>query len=148
MAEKYLSQIYYEPESPAGFGGVDSIYRSVINEGKYEISRNIIRLWSQKQDTYTLHKPVRYRFRRNRVIVGSMEDEWEADIVIMDSLGQQNTGYKYVLTVIDVLSKYAWVEAIKAKAGENLVKTFEKIIKKGLKPKMFHTDKGTEFINR
>ena len=148
MAEKYLSQIYYDPESHASFGGVDSIYRAVKNEGKYEISRNKIRQWLQKQDTYTLHKPVRYRFRRNRVIVGAMDDEWEADLVIMDSLSQQNNGYKYVLTVIDVLSKYAWVEAIKAKTGNNLVKAFEKIIKKGRKPKMFHTDKGTEFINR
>ena len=77
-----------------------------------------------------------------------MDDEWEADLVIMDSLSRQNNGYKYVLTVIDVLSKYAWVEVIKAKTGNNLVKAFEKIIKKGRKPKMFHTDKGTEFINR
>ncbi|CAB3994179.1 uncharacterized transposon-derived [Paramuricea clavata] len=66
----------------------------------------------------------------------------------MDSLSQQNNGYKYVLTVIDVLGKYAWVEVIKAKTGNNLVKAFEKIIKKGRKTKMFHTDKGTEFINR
>ena len=148
MAEKYLSQICYDLERPASFGGVDSIYRAVKNEGKYQISRNKIRLWLQKKDTYTLHKPVRYRFRRDRLIVGAMDDEWEADLVIMDSLSQQNNGYKYVLTVIDVLSKYAWVEAIKAKTGNNLVKAFEKIIKKGRKPKMFHTDKGTEFINR
>jgi hypothetical protein len=107
-----------------------------------------MRLWLQKQDTYTLHKPVRYRFRRNRVIVGAMDDEWVADLVIMDSLSQQHNGYKYVLTVIDVLSKYAWIEAMEAKTGNNLVKVFEKIIRKGRKPKMFRTDKGTEFINR
>jgi hypothetical protein len=117
MAEKYLSQIYYDPESPASFGGIDSIYRAVKNEGKYKILRNKIRLWLQKQDTYTLHKPVRYRFRRNSVKVGAMDDEWEADLIIIDSLSQQNSGYKYVLTVIDVLSKYAWVKAIKAKTG-------------------------------
>ena len=112
-----LSQIDYDPESPASFGGIDSIYRAVKNEGKYQIFRNKTRLWLQKQDTYTLHKPVRYRFRRNSVKVGAMDDEWEADLIIIDSLSQQNSGYKYVLTVIDVLSKYAWVEAIKAKTG-------------------------------
>jgi hypothetical protein len=42
MAEKYLSQIYYDPESPASFGGVDSIYHAVKNEGKYQISQNKI----------------------------------------------------------------------------------------------------------
>ena len=99
--EKYLSQLYYNPESPASFGGVDSIYRAVKNDGKYQISRNKIRQWLQTQDTYTLHKPVRYRFKRNRVIVGRIDDEWEADLVIMDSLSTHNNGYKYVLTVID-----------------------------------------------
>jgi hypothetical protein len=71
MAEKYLSQIYYNPESPASFGGADSIYRVVKDEGKRQISRNHskIRLWLQKQDTYTLHKPVRYRFKCNCVSV-------------------------------------------------------------------------------
>jgi hypothetical protein len=58
-----------------------------------------------------------------------MDDEWEADLVIMDSLSQQNSGYKYVLTVIDVLSKYAWVEAIKAKTGNNLVRPFAVALK-------------------
>ena len=142
------NKIYYNPESPASFGGVYSIYRVVKDEGKHQISRNKIRLWLQKQDTYTLHKPVRYRFKRNRVIVGALDEQWEADLVIMDSLSKYNNGFKYILTVIDVLSKYAWVEPIKSKTGENLVKAFEKILKNGRKPETFHTDKGTDFINR
>jgi hypothetical protein len=66
----------------------------------------------------------------------------------MDSISKYNNGFKYILTVIDVLSKYAWAEPIKTKTGENLVKVFEKILKKGRKPETFHTDKGTEFMNR
>ena len=148
MAEKYLSQLYYNPEHPASFGGVDSIYRVVKEEGKHQISRNRIRSWLKKQDTYTLHKPVRIHFKRNRVLVGGFDEQWEADLVIMDSLSKQNNGYKYLLTVIDVLSKYSWVEPIKTKTGESLVQAFGKIIKKGRKPEKLHTDKGTEFTNR
>ena len=66
----------------------------------------------------------------------------------MDSLAKYNNNYKYILTVIDVLSKYAWVEPIKAKTGENLVSAFEKILEKHRKPETFHSDKGTEFTNR
>ena len=66
----------------------------------------------------------------------------------MDSISKYNNGFKYILTVIDVLSKYAWAETIKTETVENLVKAFEKILKKGRKPETFHTDKGTEFINR
>ena len=36
-----------------------------------------------------------------------MDEEWEADLVIMDSLSKENNGYKYILTAIDVLPKYA-----------------------------------------
>ncbi len=66
----------------------------------------------------------------------------------MDSLSKENNGYKYILTVIDVFSKYAWVEPLKTKSGENLVKAFEKILRKGRKPEKLHSDKGTEFTNK
>ena len=42
----------------------------------------------------TLHKPVRHRFKRNKVIVGAVDEEWEADLV-MDSLSKENNGYDY-----------------------------------------------------
>ena len=148
MAERYLHNLYYNPESLASFGGVNAVYRVVKNDGKFQISRNRIREWLKQQDTYTLHKPVRHRFKRNRVIVGVMDEEWGADLVIMDSLSKSNNGYNYILTVIDVLSKYVWVEPIKTKSGENLVKAFEKICKKGRQPEKLHTDKSTEFTNR
>ena len=148
MAEEYLHDLYYNPESPASFGGVEAVYRAAKEDGKFQLSRNKIRIWLRQKDTYTLHRPVRYRFKRNRVIVGGIDKAWEADLVIMDSLSKENNGYKYILTVIDVLSKYAWVEPLKTKSGENLVKAFEKILKKGRKPEKLHSDKGTEFTNK
>ena len=69
------------------------ISRCKKNDAKYQISRNKICLWLQKQDTYTLHKPVRYRFKRNRVIVGANDEQWEANLVIMDSLSKYNNGF-------------------------------------------------------
>ena len=66
----------------------------------------------------------------------------------MDSLSKENNGYKYILTVIDVLSKYTRVEPDKTKSAENLVKAFEKICKKGRQPEKLYTDKGTEFTIR
>ena len=46
--------------------------------------RRQIPTWLKQQNTYTLHKPVHYRFKRNRVIVGGIHKEWEADVVVMD----------------------------------------------------------------
>ena len=59
MAEKYLHNLYYRPEIPAAFGGVEAVYCAVKDDGKYQISRNKIRTCLKQQDVYTLQKPVR-----------------------------------------------------------------------------------------
>jgi hypothetical protein len=60
----------------------------------------------------------------------------------MDSLSKYNNGFKYILTVIDVLSKYAWAEPIKTKTGENIVKALRKYFKKVESLKRFTPTKG------
>ena len=41
----------------------------------------------------TLHKPIRHRFKIDKVIVGAVDEKWEADLV-MDSPSKENNGYK------------------------------------------------------
>ena len=57
-------------------------------------------------------------------------------------------GIRYLLTVLDALSKYAWVQPLKAKTGVALVQAFDKILKQGRRPNQLQTDRGTEFYNR
>ena len=71
-----------------------------------------------------------------------------ADLVEVQPLAKYNQGIRYLLTVLDVLSKYAWVQPLKAKTGVALVKAFNKILKQGRQPNHLQTDRGTEFYNR
>ena len=71
-----------------------------------------------------------------------------ADLVEVQPLAKYNRGIRYLLTVLDVLSKYAWVRPLKAKTGVALVKAFDKILKQGRQPNRLQTDRGTEFYNR
>ena len=50
--------------------------------------------------------------------------------------------------VIDVFSKFGWIEPLKDKQGETVAKAFEKIFLKGRKPRFLWTDKGKEFYNK
>ena len=59
-----------------------------------------------------------------------------------------NKGYNFLLTCIDVFSKFAWVVPLKNKSGESLVNGFQSILDLGRSPEKLHTDKGTEFLNR
>ena len=60
---------------------------------------------------------------------------------------KQNKGYKYLLTVIDVFSKFAWAIPLKAKTGKQMIELFQNIFKER-KPKKIWTDAGKEFINK
>ena len=50
-------------------------------------------------------------------------------LVVIDSLSKANVGYKHILTAIDVLSEYAWVQPLKTTSKWNFVKACEKIYK-------------------
>ena len=128
--------------------GVDRLYKDVKKEGKFNISRTKIKEWLMKQDTYTLHKPIRSHFRRNRVIVGGIDHQWQMDLADMQSMQKVNDGYRYLLVCIDVFSKYAWVVPLKNKTGLSLVEAFKIILANGRKPEKIITDQGTEFFNK
>ena len=59
-----------------------------------------------------------------------------------------NKGIKYLLMVIDIFSKFGWIEPLKDKRGERAAKAFGKIFKAGRRPRFLWTDKGKEFYNK
>ncbi|XP_067209967.1 uncharacterized protein [Linepithema humile] len=50
-----------------------------------------------------LHAPARRNFKRRFVVVKEYDDLWQADVVEMRSYSRFNSGYKYILSVINVL---------------------------------------------
>ena len=64
-----------------------------------------MKTWLQKQDAYTLYRQVRKRFPRNPYSVNIL-DVFECDLVDVQALSKHNNGYKYLLTDIDVFSKF------------------------------------------
>ena len=104
--------------------------------------------WLRKQQTYTLHKPIRRKCGRRKTIAAGIDYQWQADLADMSSTSKFNDKYRFLLCIIDVFSKYAWVVPIKDKTGKTLVHAFKSVLKSGRKPKSLQTDKGTEFKNK
>ena len=52
----HLKSIYYDPNHPTAYGGVEKLYRAVRKDGKFVLSRNRIEKWLVKQDHYAVHK--------------------------------------------------------------------------------------------
>ena len=102
--------------------------------------------WSD-QLAEELHKPVRRKFERRRVIVGGIDKIWAADLVDMSAFSRDNRGFKFILSIIDVFSKYGWLVPLKDKKGATVRDVFRKVFKERVPEKLW-TDKGKEFYNR
>ena len=66
----------------------------------------------------------------------------------MQLISKFNKGFRFLLCVIDIFSKYAWVVPLKDKKGVtfSIVDIFQKILKESnRKPKKIWLEKGSEF---
>ena len=69
-----------------------------------------------------LHHPIRRTFVNRQVFAIDVDAIWSADLVEMQPFAKQNRGYKYILIIIDVFSKYGWAILPKTKTGLEVTK--------------------------
>ena len=94
-----------------------------------------------------LHKPI-IKKTEKRKVYSSFRDIWGADLVDMQLLSKFNKGFRFLLCIIDISSKYAWVVPLKDKKGISIVNAFQKILKEyHRKPNKIWVDKRSEFYN-
>ncbi|PIK43278.1 hypothetical protein BSL78_19869 [Apostichopus japonicus] len=141
-----LHDLYYDASHPLVTEAKCPTSSRQEAKTKHELQE--VKAWLRTQDPYTLHKPSRKRYSRNRIYVNGIDDQWQADLVDVRQLSRQNRGFKYLLTCIDIFSKYAWVIPLKDKTGTSLKRAFLDILKDGRQPRKLQTDKGSEFFNR
>ena len=144
-----LAKIYLDPEDPGSYGGVERLYKRAKELAIKGASRNVVKRYLSQEASYSLHKRARRRFARNPTYVQGIDDQWQADLVDVHQLSRQNHGIHFLLTCIDVFSKYAWVVPVKAKSAEAMVAAFEELFAQAHPrfPRRLQTDKGKEFLN-
>ena len=95
-----------------------------------------------------LHKPIIKNFEKRKVHAALKDNIWGTDLADMQLLSRYNTGIRFLLCVIDIFSKYAWVVPLKDKKGVSIVTGFQSILKQSnRKPNKIWVDKGSEFYN-
>ena len=71
-----------------------------------------------------LHKPIIRKFNKRKVYSSFKDNIWGVDLADMQLL----SNFKYLLCVIDLFSKYAFVVPVKDKKGVSIVNTFQSIL--------------------
>ena len=67
------------------------------------------------QLTNKFHKSIIKKFKTRKVYSSFRDNIWSVDLADVQSLSKSNKGNKYLLCVIDLFSKYAWVATLKDK---------------------------------
>ena len=145
-ANAYLSHVHEYPDHPASSSGLDKLY-CIAKKEFPSITRNEIKQWAENNLSYSLHKPSRRNFKRNKIYAPEIDSLWEADLAFVQDVAKVDDGVNYLLVVINVFSKCLWVRPMKNKTARSLVQAFDSILSDKRKPEKLRTDKGTEFIN-
>ena len=124
---------------PGAYAGLDTFYNTIKSRG-INISKEEIKNWLSQQESYIYHFPVKKIFKRLSYLIRHKDDLWQADLCDYSNIKEYNNNYKYILTVIDIFSKYAFAIPIERKNAENIIDAFKTIFKSKRFPKKIHTD--------
>ena len=106
-----------------------------------------------------LRKSIIKKFDKRKVHAAFKDNIWGADLADMQLLSRYNKRIRFLLCVIDIFSKYAWVVPLKDKKGISVNKAFQSILKQSnsrrakgtsvqhVKPNKIWVDKGSAFYN-
>ena len=75
-----------------------------------------------------LHKPIIRKFNKRKVHSPFIENIWVLDLADTELINKFNKGVRFLLCVIDIYSKYAWVIPLKDKKGIIITNAFQKIL--------------------
>ena len=144
---KLLKKIYYDPRHTAGFGSARNLYLAAKAVRK-AVAKKDVDKFLQSQPTHTLHFPVRKSFKRRKILARHIDHIWSSDLLDFQAISKENRGFRYVLIVIDVLSRYAFAVPLKDKTAKSVIAAFKKIFNKsGRRPQKLFTDMGKEYTS-
>ena len=127
--DKYLSSRYYDPNFPASFTAIDKFYEEIVKDGKYKLKKAYVEKWLQKQDAYTLHKPIKRKFKRSKFPQNDIDELWAADLKDLIQYEKYNEDYKYLLVVMDIFSRFIWTKPLRTKSrNETKISIVERVI--------------------
>ena len=98
--------------------------------------------------TKEIFSPVIKKFQRIQIQTHYKDECWSIDLIDRSSLAKYNKNYKFIFTIIDNHTKYAWAIPLKDKTGKSTTTALKSLIEKEKrKPHKIWSDRGKEFYN-
>ena len=111
-------------------------------------SKSAIKFMSNQQLADKLHKPIIKKFKRRKVYSLFKDNIWGVNLADMPLISKCNKEIKFLLCLIGLFSKYAWVIPLKGKKGNSIVNAFQKLLNDWKrKSNKIWVGQGSEFYN-
>ena len=135
--EDRLTDLYYDPTSPVGYSGNHIKFYNYAKKLLPDVTRKRVYEYFSRQKAYTNRARAKYKFKRRQVVSYDIYDLAMTDLGDLSSLKRFNSGYRYILLVVDVLSKMIWTRPLKRKTGKETTEAMADIFQSLPKGKMF-----------
>ena len=124
----------------------DTIYKDLQQPGAFTSK---LKRYFRKNEIASLHKSRRKKFPRRRVITQYPGQIIQSDLIDMQKFSSINSGYSFMLVVIDCFSKKLWIEPLKNKSGRETAEKLRKIFLQMRFPvQSIIFDRGLEYVNQ
>ena len=144
--EDLIKKYYYNPKT--GFTSAANLYK-VIKEKHQGITLRSIKDFINRQQTHQIHTNKKIPLTEYNQIVVNGVGTWQIDLLDLSNYRSSNEGYRYIFMMIDVYSRFYFVEPLKAKTASECLLAFKKIEyaieSDGYKVGVLEMDKGVEF---
>ena len=102
----------------------------------------------KEQIAKEIFSPVIKKSQRIQIQTHYKDECWSIDLIDRSNLSKYNKNYKFIFTIIDIHTKYAWAIPLKDKSGKSTTTALKSLIEKEKrKPHKIWSDRGKEFYN-
>jgi len=127
----------------SGRPGVEKLYAAAKREG-LDVKRAAVSTFIKAQETRQIFAPAPRS--TGKVTSTGIDSRWQVDLIDFKQMeATKNNGYRLVLVVSDVFSRFVWAVPIKDKSQKAVAAAFKGIIDTGRKPAEVDSDGGAEF---
>ena len=123
---------------------VEKIYSDPKKSGSF--SANITEIL-RSIPSYSLHKPVRVKFKRRQIVVPTLFHTIMADLTFFEKpIKNKKSSYtpNVFLVVVDCFSRFSWVRGLKNAKAITVAAALDQILESmPIKPRFLSTDQGT-----
>ena len=141
-----LKSINTDLRHPASFSSPYTLFRATKQKNPNILFQDV-ESWLETQPVYTKYRRVKVKYPCHKVLSRGLRYQYQADLIDYSALKRDNHSYTFLLTIIDIFSRFALAIPIKSKKGPHVVTALERAIKVMKPPRKLQTDMGKEFYN-